>query len=221
MEFSLSGHAVGPVSNGKAKSIVLFLHGLGSNGDDLIALAPYFAKELPDTIFISPNAPEICDMAPPGYENSFQWFSLQDRDPHVMETLVKEASPKLDGFIDEILDHYKVSADKLVLVGFSQGTMMSLFTGLNREKPLAGIIGFSGALMNSATDLSKNKETPILLVHGEQDDVVPYDAMAVSQHRLKEAGCNVETLSRPDLAHSIDEVGLKTAVDHAVEYLKD
>ena len=60
-----------------------------------------------------------------------------------------------------------------------------------------------------------------MLVHGEQDDVVPYDAMAVSQHRLKEAGYNVETLSRPDLAHSIDEVGLKTAVDHAVEYLKD
>lgn len=219
MEFSLSGHAVGPVSTGDVKSIVVFLHGLGSNGDDLIALAPYFANELPDTVFISPNAPEVCDMAPPGYGNSFQWFSLQDRDPDVMHRLAREASPKLDAFIKEVLQHYKLPASKLVLVGFSQGTMMSLYTGLTRQEPVAGIIGFSGALINGPDELS-NKETPILLVHGEQDDVVPFDAMAMAQHRLKEASYNVETLSRPDLAHSIDEVGLKTAVEHAVEYLR-
>lgn len=221
MDFSLSGHSVGPTSEGKPKSIVLFLHGLGSNGDDLIALAPYFANVLPDTVFVSPNAPEHCDMAPAGYEGSYQWFSLQDRDPDTMLRLVKEASPKLEVFIDEILDYYQLPASKLVLVGFSQGTMMSLYTGLNYKEQLAGIVGFSGALINEDHALQANKQTPVLLVHGEEDDVVPYDAMAMAQFRMKEQGyINLETLSCPGLAHSIDEAGLKAAVDHVASCLK-
>lgn len=187
------------------KSMVIFLHGLGSNGQDLIALANVMGHIMPDTVFVSPDAPFMCDMAPPGYPNSYQWFSLQDRDPAVMEEGIKNAAPILEDFINHQLAHYDLDHSKLALCGFSQGTMMSLYKGTRLEKPIAGILGYSGAFIGEA---GPNK-VPVCLIHGEADDVVPVDAFFHARQELDKAGFTVTGHTTPELTHSIDERGLR------------
>lgn len=190
------------------EKIVIFLHGLGSDGKDLIALAPYFSDLLPNAIFYSPNAPFPCDMAPYGY----QWFSLQDRNPQKMLQGAEIAAPILNHFIDEKLKIHGLQDSDLFLIGFSQGTMMSLYTAPRRAVPCAGVVGFSGALIGGETlktDMKSNP--PICLVHGEYDDVVPFAAMEAASNQLTAAGLNVVTQSCPFLGHSIDQMGLQAA----------
>ena len=201
----------GPEAGGEPQQIVLLLHGVGSNGQDLISLAPLWAKHLPDAIFISPDAPFVCDMVPPGYPNSFQWFSLQNRDPHVMLSEIKVAQPLLNNFIDDTLRKYNLTPDKLALVGFSQGTMMSLFTAPRYDKKLAGVLGYSGALLGEA-ELEENsvKQIPIRLIHGEADDVVPVQAYHHAKGALEKLGFDVSGHTTPGLPHSIDEKGVQS-----------
>ncbi|HEY1259355.1 MAG TPA: alpha/beta fold hydrolase [Stellaceae bacterium] len=202
----LSGPSRPPAAGGKPRRLVILLHGLGADGNDLIGLAPYWARQLPDAEFVSPNAPFPCDMAPYGY----QWFSAQDRSPAAVLAGVRAAAPMLDGFIDEALAERDLGAADLALVGFSQGTMMSLFVGLRRRERLAGIVGFSGRLLAPellADELSSRP--PILLVHGTEDPLVPYRSLNAAQTALEAAGVPVETLSCPGIGHSIDEAGLR------------
>ncbi|MBK67535.1 MAG: phospholipase [Rickettsiales bacterium] len=216
MQFCLSGHAVSPNTENTIENIVLFLHGLGSNGEDLIQLAPYFASKIESTVFISPNAPEACDIAPPEAQDSFQWFSLQNRDPQAIEGGVAGVTPRLHTFMDEILAHYKVSAKNLYIVGFSQGTMMSLFAAPRYKEQIGGIVGFSGALpggMELAQNPEEFKKMPILLIHGEEDDVVPHTSLGLADIALRQTGFDVKTVSRPGLGHSIDEEGLVAAIE--------
>lgn len=138
-----SGPSRPPASGGKPRRLVILLHGLGADGNDLIGLASYWARLLPDAEFVSPNAPFPCDTAPFGY----QWFSSQDRSPEAVLGGVRAAAPILDAFIDEALENRGLGSRELALVGFSQGTMMSLFVGLRRAEPVAGIVGFSGRLL--------------------------------------------------------------------------
>ncbi|MBL4804643.1 MAG: phospholipase [Alphaproteobacteria bacterium] len=187
------------------KNIVIFLHGLGSNGQDLIALAGVMGHIMPDTVFVSPDAPFDCDMAPPGYPNSYQWFSLQDRDPAVMEKGVENAAPILEAFIKEQLEKYGLDYGDLALCGFSQGTMMSLYKGTRLPKPIAGILGYSGAQLGEP---GPNK-TPVCLIHGEADDVVPVEAFFHARQELDKAGFTVTGHTTPGLTHSIDERGLR------------
>src|SRR5215469_10624101 len=126
MNLTLSGPSHPPHSGGKPKRLVILLHGLGADGNDLIGLAPYWAPQLPTAEFLSPNAPFPCDMAPYGY----QWFSVQDRSPPAVLAGVRAAAPFLDSFIDEALNARGLDDGDLALVGFSQGTMMSLYVGL-------------------------------------------------------------------------------------------
>jgi phospholipase/carboxylesterase len=198
-----------PSQSGQTKSLVILLHGLGSNGQDLISLAPYWAKDLPDTVFVSPDAPFACDMVPPGYPNSYQWFSLQSRDPQTMLAGVKEAAPILEAFIKEQCEKYGVPPEKCALVGFSQGTMMSLYTAPHYNEELAGVLGFSGALLWGAeTDDKALKKMPIRLIHGEADDVVAVDSYHMAREILEEAGYDVSGHTSAGLAHSIDEKGI-------------
>jgi len=172
----------------------------------LIGLAPYWAPLLPTAEFLSPNAPFPCDMAPYGY----QWFSSQDRSPAAVLAGVRAAAPFLDAFIDNALDERGLDDGDLALVGFSQGTMMSIFVGLRRAKPSAGIVGFSGRLLAPELLASEMRSRPrTLLVHGTDDPLVPYDSLAAAETALTHAGVPVETLTCPGVGHSIDENGLR------------
>jgi phospholipase/carboxylesterase len=199
-----------PVSGNKPTSAVLLLHGLGSNGQDLIALAPYWAKYLPDTVFISPDAPFVCDMVPPGYPNAYQWFSLQNRAPDKIEAGIKTALPHLKTLMDRVLDEYSLSADKLALVGFSQGTMMSLYAAPRYKDCTAGVLGYSGALFGADDLPEKAHKPPIHLIHGEADDVVPVAAYHDALEKLTQKGFTVTGHTTPGLPHSIDEHGIKS-----------
>src|SRR5205085_12085596 len=202
----LPGPARAPASGGKLSRLVILLHGLGADGTDLTGLAPYWAKRLPDTEFLSPNAPFPCDMAPYGY----QWFSSQDRSPEAVLGGVRAAAPILDAFIDEALEERRLGSSDLALVGFSQGTMMSLFVGLRRAEPVAGIVGFSGRLLAPELLASEvRSRPPILLIHGTEDPLVPFESLAHAEAALEHAGVPVETLACPGVEHAIDPEGLQ------------
>jgi phospholipase/carboxylesterase len=210
----LSGPSRPPASGGKSRRLVILLHGLGADGNDLIGLAPYWARLLPDAEFVSPNAPFPCDMAAYGH----QWFSSQDRSPEAVLGGVRAAAPILDAFIDEALEERGLGSRDLALVGFSQGTMMSLFVGLRRAEPVAGIVGFSGRLL--APELLAGElrsRPPILLVHGTEDPLVPYSSLAAAETTLKAAGVPVETVTSIGIGHSIDDQGLR----RGGQFLKD
>jgi phospholipase/carboxylesterase len=210
----LNGPVQKPLSGGKPKKIVLLLHGVGADGNDLIGLAPVWAPLLPDAEFVSPDAPFPCDMAPFGR----QWFSLQDRSPAALLAGVRASAPILDGFIDDLLAARGLTESDLALVGFSQGTMMSLYTGLRRERPLAGILGFSGALVGPEALPAEIRARPrVLLVHGDADPIIPFQALAAAERALKSAQVPVETLTCPGLEHGIDEAGLRAGG----KFLKD
>jgi phospholipase/carboxylesterase len=144
-------------------------------------------------------------MAPYG----FQWFSLQDRTPDMIQAGVRAAVPLLDNFIDETLAALALDARQLALVGFSQGTMMSLFVALRRAQPVAGVLGFSGALVGADALLPELRSRPrVLLVHGDADEIVPFEMMGVAEAALRENGVPVATVTRPGLGHGIDQIGL-------------
>jgi len=205
MLLSLEGPSQPPRTGGKPKSLVVLLHGLGADGNDLIGLAPHWAPLLPETEFLSPHAPFPCDMAPYGR----QWFSLQDRNPARVLAAVRAAATILDGFLDDALAERGLDAGRLALVGFSQGTMMSLHVGLRRPASVAGILGFSGRLLGPeflAEEL--RSKPPVFLVHGNADELVPFESLALAKSALEEHGVPVETLARPGLGHGIDDTGL-------------
>ena len=202
---TLTGPIRAPASGGAPRQLVVLLHGVGSDGNDLIQLAPYFAQVLPDAEFIAPNAPFHYDMAPSGH----QWFSLQDRTASVVAAGARIAAPILDAFLDAELARRGLDDDALALVGFSQGTMMALHVALRRPHSCAAVIGYSGALVapESLND-EMTARPPVLLVHGKVDDVVPLEYMALAQEILQEAGVAVYPHIRPDLGHGIDADGI-------------
>jgi phospholipase/carboxylesterase len=204
--FAIDGPRVGPASGGRPRQLVLLLHGLGADGHDLIGLAPHLAQLLPDAVFVSPHAPFPCDMGPFGR----QWFSLQDRNPNVMLAAVQASAPILNAFIDAELARFGLSDDKVALVGFSQGTMMSLYVALRRATAVAGVLGYSGALVGPDLLAREIKSRPpVMLIHGDADPIVPFAAMGLAEQTLRSAGVPVETMRRPGLPHSIDEEGLE------------
>jgi len=201
---------------GDARELIILLHGLGADGNDLIGLAPQLAPVLREAAFVSPHAPFPCDMAPMGR----QWFSLQSREPAAILEGVRAASDRLNAFIDKELADHGLSDDRLALVGFSQGTMMALHVAPRRPKPAAAVVGFSGMLTGGDLLASEiESRPPILLVHGEADEVVGFGAMAAARDTLKANGVNVSALARPGLGHGIDQAGLSAALAMLSEHL--
>jgi phospholipase/carboxylesterase len=203
----LEGPALGPKSGAKPKQLVVFLHGYGSNGEDLISLAPYWAPLLPEAEFLSPNAPFPCALNPFG---GYQWFGFEDVNPMMMLGALRAAATMLDAFLDSALAQRGLDERALALVGFSQGTMMGLHVGLRRKSALAAIVGYSGSLI--APELlaaEKTASPPVLLVHGMADTVVPHAALGEAERALKAAQVEITAESRPGLPHSIDQRGLE------------
>lgn len=206
MTVFLDGPRMPPARGGKADALVILLHGYGSNGADLISLAPYWAEALPGASFVAPNAIEPLPEAPGGY----QWFPITQLDPHLMEQGVRAAAPSVDRFIDAELEQHGLPPERCALVGFSQGTMMALHVGLRRSRPLAAILGFSGLLAGGARlKQEMASKPPVLLVHGDRDPTIPIPAMFDSAEALAEAGHGAQWHISYGVPHSIGPDGLE------------
>ena len=201
----LLGPSFGPRAGGPPRHLVVLLHGVGADGQDLIGLAPMLAEFLPHARFVAPDGPQRCDLAPHGR----QWFSLQDRRPTAMLAGAERTAVVVDGFLDDELERLGLDDRHLALVGFSQVTMMSLLVGPRRPRAMAGILGFSGALLGPE-NLAGTARTkpPVMLIHGDVDDVVPVDALFAAVDGLAAAAIPVQWILRPDLPHSIDPYGV-------------
>jgi phospholipase/carboxylesterase len=203
----LSGPAFGPAAGGTPHNLVILLHGYGANGDDLIGLAPPFSQVLPHTEFLSPNAPYRCEANPFG---GLQWFEVWQAEGVNRLAEVRNGAAIVNAYIDEQLASRNLTDDRLILCGFSQGTMLSLHVGLRRSKPCAGILGYSGRL--ESPELLADEITvrpPVMLIHGEEDPLLPVDMMDKAAAVMRENGVAVETFRRPGLGHGIDPEGVQ------------
>lgn len=220
-----------PAAAGETKSAVIFLHGYGADGEDLISLSPYMAKAMPTTAFYAPHAPDLCEISPFGR----QWFSLADydpdllrRDPHTFEQAMEALYPgastaaaTVDAFIAEICQHHQITHQNIALVGFSQGSMMALHVALRHQQPIAGVVAFSGAVVGaSVLPQQITARPPVLLVHGAQDEVLPIRALSLAEQALTAVGVPHEVVQRPRLGHGIDDIGLERAIDFLAPRLR-
>ena len=206
----LDGPRLEPRS-GAAKQLVIFLHGYGADGNDLIDIGRAWQQILPDAAFVSPHAPRPCGQAPMGRE----WFPLTMRDPNERWTGVNAAAPVLNAFIDAELKRRSLTDSALALVGFSQGTMMSLHVGLRRAAAPAAIVGYSGMLV-VPEDIDPDQfageirsRPPVLLVHGDQDQLIPVQALMHAAQGLAALEVPVEWHISPGVGHGIDQEGLR------------
>jgi phospholipase/carboxylesterase len=201
----LNGPSVAPLSGGAPKQLVVLLHGYGSNGADLISLAPAWRSLLPDALFVAPDAPERCPGAPGGY----QWWALRDLGP-TLAAGAQAAAPVLDAWLDALLAEHGLDDDRLALVGFSQGTMLALQVGVRRERALAGILGYSGMIAGPSLDAAEvRSKPPVLLIHGDADTVVPVGAYTHAHGELERLGFTVEGHVSRGLGHGIDSAGVE------------
>jgi len=197
-----------PSASGKADRLVVFVHGYGADGNDLIGLGKHWQKLLPTAAFVSPNAPERCAMSPMGY----QWFAITRMQPDEMLRGVERAAPLLNAFIDGELERLGLDGSRLALVGFSQGTMMSLHVGLRRQVPPAAIVGFSGALPGAEKLPAEIVgRPPVLLVHGDADEMIPVQALHMAANGLGAAGVQVRWHISRGVGHGIAPDGLELA----------
>lgn len=206
MVSSLDGPRLAP--KGRApKQLVVFLHGYGADGNDLIAISQQWQALLPDAVFVAPHAAQPCAQAPIGR----QWFALGLRDEGELWRGVNKAAPMLNAFLDAELARYGLGADRLALVGFSQKTMLALHVGLRRQR-VAAIIGYSGMLVApehmAEASKARGSTPPVLLVHGDQDDLIPAEALFVSAEGLAKAGVPCQWHLSLGIGHGIDAGGL-------------
>ncbi len=201
-----------PVS-GETRSVVVFLHGYGANGADLLGLADPLGEHLPDTLFIAPDAPEASAGVPFG----FQWFPIPWIDGSSEEESMRgmmQAVDDLNAFLDALMVDEDVLPEQVVLFGFSQGTMMALHVAPRREDEVAGIVAFSGRLLSPETLADEVvSRPPVLLVHGDQDDVVPPQSLPQAAEALQEAGWkDVYAHIMKGTGHGIAPDGLSVAL---------
>jgi len=216
MAAELDGPRLSPQS-GTARQLVVFLHGYGADGNDLIEIGRVWQQFLPHAAFVSPHAPEPCGQAPIGR----QWFALTFRDPNERWVGVNHAAPVLERFIDAELARHRLPPSALALVGFSQGTMMSLHVGLRRAAAPAAIVGYSGLLVLPPDGKPETlaaeirSRPPVLLVHGDRDELIPPQALFAATQGLAALGVPVEWHLSTGVGHGIDPEGLR----HGCEFL--
>ena len=201
-----------PVS-GETRSAVVFLHGYGANGADLLGLADPLAEHMPDTLFVAPDAPESCAGAPMG----FQWFPIPWIDGSAEEEAAQglaRAAEDVNAFLDALMVDEDLLPEQVVLFGFSQGSMISLHVAPRREDEVAGIVAFSGRLLEPELLADEVQcRPPVLLVHGDHDDVVPVDNLPAAAQALQDAGWqDVYAHIMKGTAHGIAPDGLSVAL---------
>ena len=206
------------MSGGSPKQIVLLLHGYGSNGADLISLAPHWQRNLPDALFLAPNAPQRLSNLSSGY----QWWPLSAFTPQALASGAASAAPAIEAFIDRKLKQYGLTEASLAIVGFSQGTMMALHVGLRRPRKVAAIIGYSG-MLTGGQELSHLPITkpPVLLIHGSADPIVPVAALHAAKMELEHLGIDVTGHISPGVGHSVDPIGLRMGGEFVAKALAD
>ena len=198
----------GPVvkSSTKIKFLVIFLHGWGSDGNDLIQLADYWKKDLKEATFLSPHGPDECSANPSGR----QWFEInQGTNPNMIEQIFRSYK-LLEDYINYNLKENNLSANNYFLVGFSQGTMLSIFYAL--RKKCLGVIGYSGAFIEGSAE-ERTEKNDFLLIHGKNDVIVPLNKLHEAEKSLTNLSNNVETIEYQNLEHSINEDGLIKGLD--------
>jgi len=216
MAAELDGPRLEPKA-GAAQQLVVFLHGYGADGNDLIEIGRNWQQYLPHAAFVSPHAPEPCGQAPVGR----QWFPLTFRDPNERWVGVNKAAPMLERFLDAELARHKLPPSALALVGFSQGTMMALHVGLRRATAPAAIVGYSGLLVlppevdAEAFAAEIKSRPPVLLVHGDRDDLIPPQALFQATQGLAALEVPAEWHLSAGIGHGIDGEGLR----HGGEFL--
>ncbi len=204
----------GPSLNSQVNNpeiLIIFLHGWGSNGDDLIQLAPFFSNSFPNAYFLSPNGPEDCPQNPFGGK---QWFSLDfnkdgtlDRSNTPQKIVI--ASKHVIKFIKFWQKKLSISAENTFLIGFSQGSMVALETGSKNK--IGGLLCYSGSFINNNYNLTK--EYKIMLVHGELDETIPINNMEKAKNDLLGLGADVASYTCKNLGHSINEEGIKIGIE--------
>jgi phospholipase/carboxylesterase len=200
-----------PAAGGKPRSVIVILHGLAGSSASYADIGPIWGPVLPHTEFVVPDAPEPNDLAPTA--TGRQWFSTLQRDLRGMMQSVAAAAPVLDGFLDEILAERGLDERRMALLGFSQGAMIALHVGLRRAVAPAGIVGFSAMLLAGPELRSEIRaRPPVLLIHGEDDALVPVSALDAAVAMLRAVGVPVAAERRPGLDHRADEAGLQRCV---------
>ena len=200
---ALQGQTYIPPTPGPVAKMVVFLHGYGASGDNLLGISHYWQDILPATVFAAPNGPEPCDVNPLGY----QWFGLPDFSPFNIRQGLDRCAPVVASYLQTLMTTYQLAPQDVALVGFSQGTIVALEM-LFLIPNLAGIIGYSGAFF-PPTKCLVSPVTKVFLVHGTLDTVVPYTALMQAEKSLSALGINVKTHTCYNLDHSISEEGLQ------------
>ena len=214
MKFCLDSTIIKPEKNKDIKNIVVLLHGYGGDGKDISMLTLNWKRYMPNTIFICPNGHELCEINPLGY----QWFDLRKDDPNYILDEFLKAEKKINKFLDEIKNEYKLDNDKIILSGFSQGCMMSISVGLTSEKPFSCIVGFSGKIINLDDLKTRRKNsTNTLLIHGDQDDIVSPTYLLEAKDFFLRENINIETHLIKNCGHNIPVEASSIALNYILK----
>ena len=216
MKYSLNTIILEPLLKAKPKNAVILCHGYGGDGKDISILAGYWRSYLPDTIFICPDAPEKCDASPSG----FQWFDLMDQTPEQILSKSLVAENKLNKLIDEVKESYNLLANQIIIGGFSQGSMISLQTGIKRKDKINSILGYSGKIID-LEHLSKNivSRPNIFLMHGDIHQVVPVDGLLEAKNFFNKNNYEIETKIFKDCEHRIPMEGSSLGLQFIKKHL--
>ena len=217
MTFCLESTNINPEKDKDINNVVVLLHGYGGDGKDISMLALNWKRYMPNTIFICPNGHETCPINPSGY----QWFDLTKDDPNYILNESLKGEKKINQFIDEIKEEYKIENNQICLSGFSQGCMMSINVGLTNEQPFSSIVGFSGKIINTENLKTRRKNyTNVLLFHGDNDDIVsPTHLLEAKDFFLREK-VNIETHLIKNCGHHISIEASSIALNYIVKNMK-
>jgi phospholipase/carboxylesterase len=187
----------------KIENLFIFIHGFGANGQDLLSLAPYFQKKITNCHFITPDAPYKTDM-----HNSFFWFPLHNFAVEALAQEINKTLPILENFIDSCKEKYQVDNSKIILLGFSQGAALAIHYGIAAKSAYKAILSFSGGALAEIKESKKNN-SPICLIHGLEDSVLPAETSKNTANILNEIKHPHQIKLIPNLAHNINIEGLE------------